>query len=137
MHWYLCIEDDSETCSHFESQYLVLHDVSLDSKGMREEDSIKGAAEREEKGKGVLLLPWLFVSWCQSCHIYHGRVVRGVSVWPTRICLCRAPANEFAHAAGTHSSSPHLSCCFYCYCKVIAVLSPGAIMPHLSQRKRE
>lgn len=50
-----------------------------------------------------MLLPWLFVSWCQSCHIYHGRVVRGVSVWPTRICLCRAPANEFAHAAGTPS----------------------------------
>lgn len=36
LHWYLCIEDDSETCSHFESQYLVLHDVSLGSNGMRE-----------------------------------------------------------------------------------------------------
>lgn len=58
------------------------------------------------QGKGALLLPWLFVSWCQSCHIYHGRVVRGVSVWPTRICLCRAPANEFAHAAGTHAPLP-------------------------------
>lgn len=90
---------------------------------------------------GLGLLLWLFVSRCQSCHIYHGRVPWGQRVAHTHLSL-----SGQLHAFGTCTFSLCV-CAVHCdplfppptpaafvavRCIVIAVLSPGAIMPHLS-----
>lgn len=64
----------------------------------------------------------------------------GVSEWPTRICLCLSlTLNGFAHAFCIHYTVHYtvLPPAFVVVvrCKVIAVLSPGAIMPHLSTER--
>lgn len=82
----------------------------------------------------LVLLLWLFVSQCQSCHIYHGRVPWGQPVAHTHLSL----SGPFEwQCIGTCKPRPArlplmLLLLLLLACKVIATLSPGAIMPHLS-----
>jgi len=93
---------------------------------------------RGMEGYGVCC--WLFVSWCQSCHIYHGRVPWGQRVAHTHLSL------SFFHIEWVCTCilyTLYSICCpllppvfvVVVRCKVIAVLSPGAIMPHLSTER--